>query len=160
MAIAASAALLVLALQSPNLVPTQARTVLACTLGLWVFVHLTQYLVIWSANLPNEIVWYQLRTTDLGTPVIWTTATCTLLALLLLPATLSRLPGVAASCAAMLLIVHLLAMLWLVTPVFRDGFRLTLQDGLAVLGLGGLAAALLIIARPPQQTARISHEPA
>jgi hypothetical protein len=160
MAIAGTAALLVLSVESTSFVPIRARVVLACVLGGWVFVHMTQYLVVWSANLPREIVWYQLRTLGLGTPVIWMAAVCTLAALLALPTTFARSPIHSAFCAGMLLTVQVLAMLWLVIPVFRGGFLLTLADGFALLGLGGIAIALLVLARPRQLAWEISHEAA
>ncbi len=148
MAIAASAALLVVSVQSPGSVPVRARVVLICVLVGWMFLHLTQYLVVWSANLPDEIVWYQLRGAGLGEAVIWMAVSCTVIALVMLPAAVARLPVVSACCGGMLLTVHLLEMLWLVTPVFRGGFLLNLEDALAVLGLGGIAALLVAITLP------------
>jgi len=160
MAIAASAALLVLAVEDPVIVPSHARTVLACVLGGWAFLHLSQYLVVWSANLPSEIVWYQLRTGGLGGAAIWLTAACTLAALLVLPGPLTRLPLAAACCAGILLFVHGLEVLWLITPVFRGGFVLNWQDGFAVLGLAGIALALLLLAAPRTFASELRHEPA
>ena len=50
-----------------DLVATQhVATALAVLLGAWGFVAFTQYLVIWSANLPKEVVWYQHRSAGIG----------------------------------------------------------------------------------------------
>ncbi len=41
-------------------------TGLAVALGFWGFLVFTQYLVVWSANLPREVLWYQHRSAGLG----------------------------------------------------------------------------------------------
>ena len=46
------------------------------------------------------------------------------------------------------LLAHLAAALWLVTPAFRGAFSVTLADGLAVLGIGGLLVGLLVLLLP------------
>ncbi|MBH0619645.1 hypothetical protein I3A86_26530, partial [Salmonella enterica] len=43
-----------------DVVSTQhVATALAVLLGAWGFMAFTQYLVVWSANLPKEVAWYQ-----------------------------------------------------------------------------------------------------
>lgn len=124
--------------------PDEAPPLMAGALLAWVFLHFIQYLVVWSANLPGEIAWYQARSLGLGAPAAWSCAAAAALALaLLLPRGLARIPAVVASVAAMLLLAHLVEMLWLVTPAFRGAFSAAWSDGLAVAGLGGLAVFTL-----------------
>lgn len=131
-----------------SLAPRPIAGLALSTLGLWLFLHFVQYLVIWSANLPREIVWYQHRAAGLGEPAAWfAAAACALALLALAPRASAARPWVLASVASMLLLMHLVEMLWLVTPGFRGAFVVTLPDILAVLGLGGLAACVMIPAR-------------
>ncbi len=59
-------------------------TVLAVLLGAWGFLAFTQYLVVWSANLPKEVVWYQHRAAGIGQAAEDSAAILCLLALLCL----------------------------------------------------------------------------
>ena len=123
---------------------------LAVLLASWAFLHFMQFLVIWSANLPHEVVWYTARTPGLGSFTVWFGVAACVLALGLLPTALAKAPPVLATVAAMLLALHLAETLWLVTPAFRGSFIVTLPDGLAVVGLGGLLVGLLLLVLPRQ----------
>lgn len=156
---AGCAGLFVLALRSGGRrLPTPPGLLLACLLGGWAFLHFAQYLVVWSANLPAEIVWYQQRSSGLGGPFIWAAAAAALLGLVLLPSRLSRVPVLAASVAAMLLLGHLLETLWFVTPPFRGGFSLWGADVVALVGLGGLSLALLSVAFGSVSSVQARHD--
>ncbi len=125
--------------------PDEVAPLMAAALGAWVFLHFIQYLVVWSANLPGEIVWYQTRTLGLGAPAIWSGFAAAVLAFAaLLPYRIAHTPWIMASVAAMLLLAHLIETLWLVTPPFRGGFAAALPDMPALLGLGGLAVFMLL----------------
>jgi hypothetical protein len=130
--------------------PAITAAMMTTLLAVWLFLHFTQYLVIWSANLPGEIVWYQHRGLGLGGPAIWFAATAAaigLVALALLtlaPARSPRMAAVTASVAAMLLLMHLVEMFWLVTPAFRHRFTLAAPDLPALLALGGLAVGVVL----------------
>ena len=126
------------------LLPQGLGVLLAVLLAGWGFLHFTQYLVVWSANLPKEITWYQARTPGFGIPMVWFAIAATLIAVATLPSGLARIPAVMASLAAMLLLVHLGETIWLVVPAFRGAFGLSLPDFLAVIGLGGLLCTLLL----------------
>ncbi len=128
---------------------------LASLLGVWAFLHFVQYLVVWSANLPDEIVWYQARTPGLGGFTLWFAAAAVTLGLALLPTQLAHIPAVLASLAAMLLLMHMLETFWLITPAFRGHFTIDLADVFALFGLGGLAAAGLMRLLGPSM--RVSH---
>ncbi len=156
---ATCAGLFVLALRSGGRrLPALPGLLLACLLGGWAFLHFAQYLVVWSANLPAEIVWYQQRSSGLGRPLIWAAAAAALLGLVLLPSRLSRVPVLAASLAAMLMLGHLLETLWLVTPAFRGDFSLRGADVLAVVGVGGLSLALLSVAFGSASAKQVRHD--
>ena len=100
--------------------------------------------MVWSANLPDEVVWYQARTPGFGGFTLWFAAVAVILGLAVLPTQLAHIPTVLASLAAMLLLMHLLETFWLVTPAFRGHFTFNLADLFALLGLGGLAVAGLM----------------
>jgi hypothetical protein len=142
-------AVLVLALRSHGrALPTEATPLLLTALGAWMFLHFIQFLVIWSGNLPKEIVWYQHRIGGLGATALWFGFTAAILTLAaLLPRRFSRTPWVLASVAVMLLLVHLVETLWLVTPGFRGHFTLSLPDLPALLAVAALAGGLLASAR-------------
>jgi len=132
--------------------PDEIAPVMAAALGAWVFLHFIQYLVIWSANLPGEVVWYQTRALGLGAPAVWSGFAAAVLALaVLLSYRVARTPWVMASVAAMLLLAHLVEMLWLVTPPFRGRFAAALPDLPALLGLGGLAIFMLLALPGPMR---------
>ncbi|MDQ2804372.1 MAG: hypothetical protein M3Y41_17450, partial [Pseudomonadota bacterium] len=100
------------------------------------------FLVVWSADLPKEIVWYQRRDGGLGAAAEWLGFAALVLALiLLLPRRLVSRPGLVAALAGLILVTHLVEMLWLVTPNFRGAFSISLADVLALMGMGGVVLA-------------------
>ena len=123
----------------------------------WLILQFGQFLVVWSANLPAEIVWYQARAAGGGAALVWSAAAASALALALLPSPLARRPVGLACVAGMLLAMHALEMLWLVTPAFRGQFVISLADVLAVLGVGGLLSGLLLVLLPSRSA---QHVPA
>ena len=121
-------------------------TALAVLIGAWGFMAFTQYLVVWSANLPKEVVWYQHRSAGIGLVAEYAAGIlCALALAALLPRATARHAGVVAWVAAALLVMHGGEMLWLVTPAFRSAFTLTLADVVALAAAAGLGigAALL-----------------
>ncbi|MGI4976433.1 MAG: hypothetical protein ACRYG6_05770 [Janthinobacterium lividum] len=128
--------------------PGSVIATLLWLLAAWMFLQFNQYLVIWSANLPREIVWYQQRDLGLGRAAEW----LGLLAFLvpLLAATIPRFARdarVLAGLAGLVLVMHLVETLWLITPSFRGAFTLSLADLLGLAGIGGISCALLLLAR-------------
>ena len=137
----AAAILVIPALRDPALLPKLAGLMLAL-LGMWMFLHITQFLIVWSANLPKEIVWYQRRDGGLGGAAEWLGLAAMVLALIvLLPGSRIRTPGVVAALAGLVVFTHLVEMLWLVTPTYRGAFTISVADVLALAGVGGLAFA-------------------
>ena len=139
----------VVAVRSSTRFPDQGMALLlTAVLALWGFLHFVQYLVIWSADLPGEIVWYQARLGGVGSAAVAFAAVATFLALAILPSALGRVPAVLASTTAMLLLAHLIETLWLVTPAFRGHFSITAPDLLATFGFGALMIGLTLVLLP------------
>jgi hypothetical protein len=133
----------------PSTVPQHYAALMLTLLGFWMFLHFTQFLVVWSANLPNEIVWYQARGGGLGEAVVWLGFLAFALAvMLLLPRRLAGRPPLVAAMAALLLLVHLIEMYWLITPSVRGHFSVAVPDVLTGLGVCGLTVATLLVHRP------------
>lgn len=137
----------------------QVSTAIAVLLANWGFLVFTQYLVVWSANLPREVIWYQHRAAGLGLVAEYSAGIlCALALLALLPRGFARHAGLLAWVAAALLVMHGFEMLWLVTPAFRSSFTLTLAD---VLGLAGAAGtgigAVMMLGEPSANQGRVGH---
>jgi hypothetical protein len=118
-----------------------AAVLLAGLLGAWGFLHFTQFLIVWSANLPGEVVWYQRRDAGLGRAAEWIAGGAAGLALLLmLPRRLETLRLSLAAAALLAVLAHAIEAFWLITPASREGLAVTGADGLA------LAGAMLLLA--------------
>lgn len=157
--LAASLAAFLLAVATPGSrrVPGGAGLLVALLLAGWAFLQFMQFLVVWSANLPAEAAWYLGRIAGLGVAMVAFAATVVVLGCGLLPSPAGRVPAVLATLAATVLLAHLLATLWLVTPAFRGTFSLTATDALAMLGLGGLLVCVLLLVLPSREA---NHGPA
>lgn len=123
-------------LMGPDAVPRAAATAMLALLAVWVFLHFSQFLVVWSANKPDEARWYLHRIGGLGAAALWLAAAVALAGVVLLAAKGASRWTVPV--AAMLLLVRLLESFWLVTPSYRGGFVLLPADLLAAAGLVGL----------------------
>lgn len=142
-----------------DLVATEhVATALAVLLGAWGFMVFTQYLVVWSANLPKEVVWYQHRSAGVGLLAEYCAGIlCALALVALLPRAPARHAGVVAWVAAALLVMHGFEMLWLVTPAFRSAFTLTPADIAAVAAAAGLGIGGALLFGDRAGTGRVGH---
>ena len=139
--IALSAALLLAAAGRDGVAAAMGARLLLVLLGAWMFLHFTQYLIVWSADLPNEIVWYRQRDSGLGRGAEWFALACFLLALIaLLPRRFAGSIAAVGAMAALVLLLHLVETLWMVAPAFRGQFALRWTDPLLLIGVGGLVA--------------------
>jgi hypothetical protein len=108
---------------------------------LWAYVNFSQYLIIWSENLKEEIPWYVKRITG-G----WEYVAVLLIAfqfalpfLLLLSRNTKRRAQVLSGIALWILAMHWLDLVWMVVPAFYPGdFYLHWLDFAALVALGGL----------------------
>ena len=136
----------------------------------WAYVSFSQYLIIWSGNLPEEIPWY-LRRLQGGWG--WIGVALVLLHfvlpfLLLLPASANRNPRILGTVAAIVVLMRAVDVFWLTQPAFAGSrFRLHWMDVLAPVGVGGLwlAAFLwqlgkrpLLPMNDPEMEAAVAHD--
>jgi hypothetical protein len=108
-----------------------------------------QYLIIWSADLPQEISWYVRRDDTLSWAAAWLFAVAAVLAGMMMGVEPARpRPWAMRACAAFILVAMLLETLWLITPSLRGSFTLTWLDGaLLAVFLGGVGLGVLRLAR-------------
>ena len=113
---------------------------LAFTL-VWFYLAYMQFLIIWSGNLPHEIVWYVHRSAPGWSAVIVLIAALHFavpFAMLISPAVKRSAMG-AGLAASLLLIGHALHVYWTVIPAFHhDGIALPWSAAPAFLGVGGV----------------------
>lgn len=131
---------------------------------LWTYMSAGQYIIIWSANLPEEIEYYLHRAHG-GWPEFAGAITVFAFALpflVLLFKNNKKRSAVLAGIAAYLLVVRYSDLLWIVTPVFRHHVSLHWLDVASVVGLSGVwmvAFLRQLAARPllPQNDPRFKH---
>lgn len=117
------------------------------------FLQFVQYLVVWSANLPREIVWYQHRLGGLGSalvivaPIVLISASA-----VLMQASFGARRWPILGATGLLVLIEIADLLWLVTPAWRGSFSVSATDILALIGLAGIlgASALLLTRRTPE----------
>ncbi len=114
---------------------------------LWAYMSFSQWLIIWSGNLPEETPWY-LRRISSG----WGSVALLLILLhfalpffLLLSRRTKRTPGVLFPLVVAILVMRFVDMFWTLVPAFHpDGFRLHWMDLAAPLGVGALWASAFL----------------
>jgi hypothetical protein len=108
---------------------------------LWAYFSFSQYLIIWSGNLPHEIGWYVHR---LGTGWIVLGGALILFHfaipfVLLLSRTMKRQGRMLVRVAMWLLFVRLLDLFWLIAPDFHEeGIAVSWMDAALPLSLGAI----------------------
>ncbi len=108
---------------------------------IWAYVNFSQYLIVWSGNLPEEIAWYLARFRG-GWG--WVGAAIVVLHfvvpfLLLLSRQANRDPRLLSGAAALLLFMRFVDTAWLILPAFSKGaFRIHPLDLILPIGLGGV----------------------
>ena len=114
---------------------------------LWAYFALSQFLIVWSANLPEEIPWYLKRLHGgwawlaLGLVVFH----FALPFVLLLSRSLKRRRRTLAGVAVALIVVRFADVFWMITPAFEHrGLALHWLDVAAVVAIGGLWLAFFV----------------
>lgn len=129
---------------------------------LWAYFAFSQYLIIWSGNLPEEIPWYLHRLTH-GWFVIAVSLVVLHFALpflLLLSRDVKRRALVLAGVAGAVVCMRLVDTFWLVVPEFQPaGVRVHWMDVAAAVGIGGIWLALFSwqLARKPLSVEGLQH---
>jgi len=108
---------------------------------LWSYFAFSQFLIIWSANLPEEIRWYLPRTR--GT---WGAIALAVIVLhfafpflFLLSRSFKRNAGKLVIVAVLILVMRLFDLFWMITPTFTgEHFQISWMDVVAPVGMGGL----------------------
>ncbi|HET8540380.1 MAG TPA: hypothetical protein VFL83_10960 [Anaeromyxobacter sp.] len=114
----------------------------------WAYVAFSQFMLIWIANIPEEVPWYILRI-DGGWR--WVGAFLAVFHFLvpffvLLNRAVTRSPRRLAVAAGWILLVHWIDLYWLVMPhLHPDGPRPSLLDLTAFVGVGGVAVAWTVL---------------
>lgn len=131
--------------------PATRRALGALLLALaiaWAYFAFNQYLIIWSANLPEEVVWYLRR--DGGWLVVLALACLGrfLLPLVLLAPGVGERPGRLALAGGLVLAASLPDFAWLILPAFPGGFGLVVQYAAAATGVLALWVWALRFADP------------
>lgn len=114
---------------------------------LWAYAAFSQYLIIWSGNLPEEAVWYVHRTAG-G----WQWLALFLIVfhfavpfLLLLSRRTKRSAHVLAGVALTVIFMRLVDLFWLIVPAFESrGIHVHWLDAMAPVGIGGVWVAAYI----------------
>jgi len=110
-------------------------------LMLWAYFSVSQLLIIWSANLPEEIPFYLARLHGPWYPisVALLLGQFALPFLLLLSQSFKRNPNVVKWIALFILVMRIVDVTWTIGPVFRhEGSTLSWVDFAVALGMGGL----------------------
>jgi hypothetical protein len=113
----------------------------------WAYAAFSQFMLIWIANIPEEIPWYVVRIRGGWLPVFAFLAIFNFLVpfFLLLSRPLKRDPGRLAALGLWLLVAHWVDMYWLIMPVLHpDGPRPSPWDLTALAGVGGIAIAFVL----------------
>ena len=110
---------------------------------LWSYFAYSQYLIIWSGNLPEEITYYTHRTHGAWGAIIVIIAILHFAApfLFLLSRELKRNPGKLVIVAGLILVMRMIDLIWMLAPAFKD-HRWIWMDVIALIGFGGLWLAL------------------
>lgn len=108
----------------------------------WAYIAYSQYLIVWIANLPREVVWYvpRTRTSWRWVGVALLAGHFALPALALLSWRLKRRAAALAALGAWVVAMHYLDLYWVVLPALHpEGFRPHWLDLAALFGVGGVA---------------------
>ena len=137
---------------------------------LWTYFAFSQYLIIWSGNLPEETTWYVARKHG-GWGVIALAIVILQFAfpfLILLSRAAKKSGRKLAMLAILILVMRIMDVIWLIEPTFNRGrFHLSWMDFAAPIALGGLWLAmfawqlqkrpLMPISDPQLEQALVAH---
>ncbi|MGA8923650.1 MAG: hypothetical protein WB682_10945, partial [Candidatus Dormiibacterota bacterium] len=108
---------------------------------LWAYLSFSQFLIIWSGNLPEETSWYMSRAKGswAALAVILIIFHFAIPFLLLLSRDIKRIPGALSWVAGLLVVLTLVDVYWLVAPAFEIAApRVHWTNISLIAGIGGL----------------------
>jgi hypothetical protein len=112
---------------------------------LWAYFAFSQFLIVWSGNLPEEIEWYLPRVRG-GWGAIAVSVVFFHFAfpfLLLLSASLKRNARKLVMLAGLILLMRFIDLFWMIAPEFsHEGFHISPMDVVAPVAIGGLWLAM------------------
>jgi hypothetical protein len=114
---------------------------------IWTYMHFSQFLLIWSGNLPEEISWYLARSEGgwVWVAVALAVFNFAMPFLLLLSRDIKRDPARLLLVALAVVFMGCVNQFWLIAPAFSPGtFWLDWMDVAAVAGMGGLWLAVFL----------------
>jgi hypothetical protein len=84
----------------------------------WAYIAFSQYMLIWYANIPEEVEWFLTRTAGGWAAISWVLVIGHFIIpfLLLLPRRVKRIPMLLAGMAAYMLVMHWVDCYWLIAP--------------------------------------------
>ena len=127
----------------PNHFQDLGKLMLALVM-LWAYFAFSQFLIVWSGNLPEEIQWYLPRVKG-GWGAIALSVVIFHFALpfvLLLSASLKRNAGKLLILAIVILVIRQIDFLWMIAPEFWPSFHVSWMDLVAPIGIGGVWLAM------------------
>lgn len=114
---------------------------------LWTYLSLSQFIIIWSGNLPEEISWYLRRFHGgFGWVVVFVSIFSFFVPFaLLLMRPIKRNPNLLAKVCVLFLVLRIADVYWIVEPGFyAQGIHLHWMDAAALFGLGGIWVAVFM----------------
>lgn len=130
---------------TPKVFHAQGKLLMAFTM-LWAYFGVSQFLITWSGNLPEEIVWYKHRQTG-GWQYVALTLVFAHFAvpfLLLLSRPLKEAASRLSKVALLLLAAHWLDYFWQAAPSFHHHVSFHWLDFATLAGVGGLWVWLFV----------------
>ncbi|MFP4440908.1 MAG: hypothetical protein ACLFVO_27040 [Chloroflexaceae bacterium] len=114
---------------------------------IWAYIHLSQFLIIWAGNLPEEVTWYTARIRGgwgwIGRFLILTLFVLPFL--LLLSRRLKFSIPVLSTLAATIVLLFLVDLFWFIVPTFHPAdLQVHLFDLLIPIGIGGIWVAAFV----------------
>jgi len=112
---------------------------------LWAYIQLSQFIIVWSGNLAEEVTWYTRRFEN-GWGIIAVALALFQFAVpftLLLSRDLKRNIKYLSVIAMLVLAMRWVDLFWLIKPVFNKSLSLGLNDIACFTGIGGFWLALL-----------------
>ena len=113
----------------------------------WAYVTFSQYLIVWSGNLPEEISWYLARFRGGWGWVGWAVLFLQFVLpfLLLLSRRANRDPRTLSIAAALVVFMRFVDLAWMILPAFSPGeFRIHPTDLTLPIALGGIWTGLYL----------------